>query len=201
MTDTSLSLLARARHTDDRQSWNRLVELYAPLLRRWLRRYEIQDADAEDLVQEVLAVLATELPKFDHNRQTGAFRSWLRKILVNRVRNFWRSRWNRPAGKGGSSLLDALAQLEDEASDVSRIWDAEHDREVVARLLELIRPDFLPKTWDAFHRQMFLGQRADQVAAELDMPLSSVYVARSRVLSALRREAAGLVDSIDSSLQ
>jgi hypothetical protein len=42
---------------------------------------------------------------------------------------------------------------------------------------------------------MFDGKRADQVAAELDMPLSSVYVARSRVLSALRREAAGLIDS------
>ncbi len=70
----------------------------------------------------------------------------------------------------------------------------EHDREVISRLLELIQPTFLPKTWEAFHRQMFGGQRAGQVAAELNMPLSSVYVARSRVLSALRREAAGLVE-------
>lgn len=61
--------------------------------------------------------------------------------------------------------------------------------------MALIRPKFLPKTWEAFHRQMFGGQRADQVAAELNMSLSSVYVARSRVLAALRREAAGLVDS------
>lgn len=64
----------------------------------------------------------------------------------------------------------------------------------MARLLESVRPRFEPKTWEAFRRQMFDGQRADQVAAELGMPLNSVYVARSRVLSTLRQEAAGLID-------
>jgi RNA polymerase sigma-70 factor (ECF subfamily) len=49
-------------------------------------------------------------------------------------------------------------------------------------------------TWEAFSRQVFGGQRADQVAAALGMPISSVYVARSRILSALRIEAKGLVD-------
>jgi hypothetical protein len=33
------------------------------------------------------------------------------------------------------------------------------------------------------------------MAAELRMPLGSVYMARNRVLNALRREAAGLIDS------
>jgi hypothetical protein len=52
----------------------------------------------------------------------------------------------------------------------------------------------LDKTWEAFRRQVLEGERADVVAAELDMPVNSVYVARSRVLGILRREAAGLVD-------
>ena len=64
----------------------------------------------------------------------------------------------------------------------------------MARLLEQVRPRFEPKTWEAFRRQMFDGQRADAVAAKLGMPLNSVYVARSRVLSTLRREAGGLID-------
>ena len=194
MDNTSLSLLARVRQSGDRQSWERLAQLYAPLLRRWLKAYEVQEADADDLIQEVLTAVVRELPQFDHNQRTGAFRTWLRRILVNRLRNFWRARQQRPLAAGGSSVLQRLHELEDETSDASRLWAADHDREVVARLMELIRSDFLPKTWEAFHRQMFDGQRADQVAAELGMPLSSVYVARSRVLSALRREAAGLVD-------
>ena len=66
----------------------------------------------------------------------------------------------------------------------------------MARLLEQVRRRFETTAWDAFCRQFFDGQRADLVAAELGLSLNSVYVARSRVLSTLRREAAGLIDHL-----
>ncbi|MCO6454773.1 MAG: sigma-70 family RNA polymerase sigma factor [Pirellulaceae bacterium] len=195
MDETSLSLLARVRQPTDSSSWERLVNLYAPLMRGWLRPYGVQDADAEDLIQDVLAVVAREISQFDHNQRPGAFRRWLRTLVVHRLRHFWRSNGNRQLAVGGTSVLEQLHQLEDETSRLSRIWNQQHDRDVIARLLELVRPTFLPKTWTAFHRQMFDGQSAEQVAAELGMALGSVYMARNRVLSALRREASGLVDS------
>jgi RNA polymerase sigma factor (sigma-70 family) len=193
---TSLSLLGRAANAADSESWDRFVELYVPLMRRWLSQYSVQPADADDLIQEVLAFVMQELPKFDHNQRTGAFRNWLRRVLVNRLRSFWRSQRYEPQAKGTSSLLDQLNQLENDKSEISRIWNAEHDRHVISQLMEVVRPRFQEKTWEAFRRQMFDGQRADAIAAELDMPLSSVYVARSRVLNSLRREAEGLVDSL-----
>ena len=196
MNETSLSLLARVRQSDDSYSWNRLVELYAPLMRGWLRSYEVSGADADDLVQDVLTVVSQELPKFDHNERTGAFRSWLRKILVHRLQNYWRGRKQQPPAKGGSSLFEQLKQLEDDNSGLSRIWNEQHDRDVIARLIELVRPRFQPKTWEAFRRQMFDGQKPTQVATELGMTLGSVYMARNRVLAALRRETDGVVDTL-----
>ena len=196
MNETSLSLLARIRQSDDSDSWNRLVELYAPLMRGWLRSYEVSGADADDLVQDVLTVVSQELPKFNHNERTGAFRSWLRRILVNRLQNYWRRRKQPPPAKGGSSLLEQLKQLEDDNSGLSRIWNEQHDRDVIARLIDLVRPRFQPKTWEAFRRQMFDGQKPGQVAAELGMTLGSVYMARNRVLAALRRETDGIVDEL-----
>jgi RNA polymerase sigma-70 factor (ECF subfamily) len=89
-----------------------------------------------------------------------------------------------------------LEQLADERSDASRQWNLEHDRSVMARLLEQVRPRFEPTTWKAFCRQFFDGVRADLVAAELGLSVNSVYVARSRVLGALRCEAAGLIDEV-----
>lgn len=193
---TSLSLLDRVTNSTDSDSWDRFAEMYAPLMQRWLRQYDVQPADTDDLIQEVLTVLMRELPQFRHNRQVGAFRNWLRKILVNRLRNLWRSRKYEPQAKGTTSLLEQLHQLEDDKSEVSRIWNADHDQYVISQLMAAVRSRFQEKTWEAFRRQMFDGQRADAVAAELNMPISSVYVARSRVLSTLRREAEGLVDSI-----
>lgn len=193
MRETSISLLDRAR-ADAGEGWDRLARIYEPLLRGWLARFEVLGADGDDLLQDVLLVVSRELPRFEHSGRTGAFRSWLRTILVHRVRDFWRSRQYRPAPTGGSSWALKLEQLVDESSDASREWNLEHDRFVMARLTEQLRPRFEEKTWQAFQRQMFDGQRADVVARELEMPLNSVYVARSRVLAALRREASGLVD-------
>lgn len=191
--ETSLSLLDRARGDVTDEAWQRMVEVYSALLRSWLARFDIAVIDADDLVQEVLLTVSRELPKFEHSGRAGAFRSWLRTILVHRLRDFWRSMKYRPAVNGGSSWQQQLEQLADESSSASREWNLEHDRFVMARLLESVKPRFEPKTWEAFHRQMFDGQRADVVAAELEMPLNSVYVARSRILSTLRREAAGLI--------
>lgn len=196
MNETSLSLLARIRQTGDSDSWNRLAAIYAPLIHGWLRTYEVSGADADDLVQEVLTVVSQELPKFDHSQRTGAFRSWLRKILVHRLQNYWRDRKQHPPAKGGSSLFEQLHQLEDEKSQLSRIWNEQHDRDVIARLLEVVRPRFQAKTWEAFRRQMFEGQAPAEIAVDLDMKLASVYVARNRVLTAMRKETEGLVDSL-----
>lgn len=194
MSETSVSLLQLARVEPDSDAWRRLADIYSPLLHASLKRYDLQAADAEDLVQEVLLTVSRELPMFEHSGRTGAFRSWLRAILVHRLRDFWRSRNYRPAATGGSTWIEQIDQLADESSNASREWNLEHDRHVMSKLLEQVRPRFEAKTWEAFHRQMFDGQRADAVAAELGMPLNSVYVARSRVLSTLRREADRLID-------
>jgi RNA polymerase sigma-70 factor (ECF subfamily) len=66
MNETSLSLLTRLRRSPESETWTRLVELYAPLIRAWLRKYDVQDADADDLVQEVLLAVSKDLGKFDH---------------------------------------------------------------------------------------------------------------------------------------
>lgn len=171
------------------------MELYAPLLRSWLRKYDLQPSDVDDLVQEVLLAVSTELRSFDHNGRPGAFRSWLRITLVNRLSNFWRARKRRPQALGGSEIERRLAELEDPASAMSQMWNHQHDRHVVRQLLVKIQPHFAPSTWQAFRRAALDGAQADVIAKELGISLNAVFIAKSRVLNRLRREAEGLVES------
>jgi RNA polymerase sigma-70 factor (ECF subfamily) len=194
MSETSHSLLERLRQRPDGDDWRRLVELYAPLLRTWLGRQGVQGADADDLVQEVLAVLVRELPRFEHNQRAGAFRRWLRLILVHRLRDFWRARQHRPEAAGGSDALRRLEELENPDSGLSRLWDEEHDRHVVRRLLERIEGEVTASTWQAFRRVVLEGKGEDVVAAELGLSVNAVFIAKSRVLHRLRREAGGLIE-------
>src|SRR5262245_5190598 len=123
MDKTSLSLLDRVCTSPDEDAWRSLAEIYTPLLHGWLRQYRIQPSDADDLTQDVLLVLSRELPSFQHNGRTGAFRSWLRGILVNRLRDFWRRRKLRPLVGTDDHVQNWLEQLEDPASGLSREWD------------------------------------------------------------------------------
>jgi RNA polymerase sigma-70 factor (ECF subfamily) len=191
--ETSVSLLERlsARPTD--LDWTRLFDLYLPLLRSWALRAGLDDADADDLVQDTLTVVVREVASFDRGRP-GAFRSWLRVILTNRLRDFFRSRRNRPVATGGSDFLERLDQLESPDSELSRLWDVEHDRRVANKVMKIVQNDVEAETWQAFRRQVIEGVSAADVAVELGLSPNAVLIAKCRVLKRLRAELAGLVD-------
>jgi RNA polymerase sigma-70 factor (ECF subfamily) len=191
--ETSVSLLERLAGRPTDLDWRRLFDLYQPLLRCWALRAGATDADADDLVQETLTVIVREVGTFDRGR-AGAFRSWLRGILANRLRDFFRSRRSRPVATGESGFLDRLDELAAPDSALSKQWDREHDRHVAARVMKLVEGDFAPATWHAFRRQVLDGAAPAEVAAELGLSHNAVLLAKSRVLKRLRAEAAGLVE-------
>jgi RNA polymerase sigma-70 factor (ECF subfamily) len=191
--ETSVSLLERlaGRPTDD--DWRRLLELYQPLLGAWMARAGVPPADADDLTQDVLLVVFREVGGFER-RGTGAFRAWLRVILVHRVRDYFRAGRHLPTATGGSDFLRSLDELESPESALSRLWDREHDEHVAASLMRRVEGDFAPATWQAFRRHVLEGEPAARVAADLGLSLNSVLLAKSRVLKRLRQELAGFVE-------
>jgi RNA polymerase sigma-70 factor, ECF subfamily len=193
MDRTSLSLLDRVCVDRDERAWRDLASVYTPLLHGWLRRYQVQASDADDLTQDVLLVVSRELPAFQHNGRPGAFRAWLRGILVNRVRHFWRSRKQRPFAGGDSELERAIAQLEDPHSGLSREWERQHDRHLMQQMLARLENRLNESTLRAFRRVVLDGLSPEQVAQELGLSPNAVVIAKCRVLKALRHEARGLL--------
>jgi len=194
MTDTPRSLLERLRVLSDPESWRRLVELYSPLLRTWLHRYAVSATDADDVVQEVLAIVVREIPNFHHDLRRGAFRRWLRNIMVNRLREFWRDRGDLRKSPQGITQERFLSQLEDPSSPLNDFWDREHDRQILQRLLTLLEPEFEPTTWQAFRLVAVEERSVGEAAQALGLSPNAVRIAKSRVLKRLRQEAEGLVD-------
>jgi RNA polymerase sigma factor (sigma-70 family) len=191
--ETSASLLERLRTAPDEAAWRRLDDLYRPLIRRWLQRDPTLGEDANDLTQEVMAVLVRELPGFQRQRR-GSFRRWLRTVTAHRLAGYYRSRRNRPLALGAAPEECPLADLADPNSELSRQWDEEHDRHVLRRLMDLIEPMFEPNTLAAFRRVAYDGVAPVRAAEELGLSLNAVLLAKSRVLSQLRHEAEGLID-------
>lgn len=193
MSLTSESLLDRLKRKPNSVDWQRLHDLYQPLIARWVARVSWLGDEVRDLTQDVLLVVYRKLPGFDH-RGAGSFRAWLRAITVNRMRAHCRTRRPLAGLEGGDGSENFLARLEDPHSDLSRQWNEDHDRHVLDRLLRLVEPDFTPQTWEAFRQFAIEGRPAATVAAELGISENAVLHAKSRVLRRLREEAGGLID-------
>ena len=191
--ETSVSLLGRIANAPTDDDWRRLDELYRPLLRGWVARVGVPASDVDDLVQDVLLVVVRKISGFER-RGKGAFRTWLRTILANKMGDYFRRQKHLPTATGDSDFLRRLDELESPDSALSRLWDREHDEHVAAALIKRVQGNFTPVTWEAFRRHVTKGEPAVEVAKALDLSLNSVLLAKSRVLKRLRQELAGLVD-------
>jgi RNA polymerase sigma-70 factor (ECF subfamily) len=184
--ETSVSFLQRLLDEPD-TAWDKMYDLYGPWLKRWLVRWDPSlGTDADDVLQDVMVVVVRDLPRFRHQGQ-GKFRGWLKTIAVNSLKHHQRSRRRHPQLLSKAEN-DILARLEDPASELSQQWDREHDQYVIKRLLESIEVEFNPTDLHAFRRLVLDGAKADAVAAELNVTVNVVYLARSRILHRLREE-------------
>lgn len=189
---TSTSLLERARG-QDKQAWERLVELYTPLVYSWCRRSGLQPADAADVGQEVFRAVARGLAGFRRDRAGDSFRGWLRTITLNKVRDFIDARRRCPPGAGGSEAAYEFEQLPEPESEA----DLSADRQLLyQRALEVVRTEFEERTWQAFWRVVVEDVPADEAARQLGTTVNAVYLAKSRVLRRLREEFADLIEDL-----
>lgn len=188
MNTTSVTLLERLRQPAEEEAWARFVQLYTPLIYHWARRAGLQDPDAADLVQDVFVVLVQKMPDFEYD-QHKSFRSWLRTVTLNK----WRDRQRRGAAHQGSGNHVALTELPCPEPD-EVFGYAEYRQRLLARALQVLQPQFQPKTWTAFWEHGMQGRPAAAVAAELGMTTGAIYAAKFRVLSHLRETLDGLLD-------
>lgn len=188
MSSVSSTLLDQLR-TGRPEAWRRFVRLYSPLIYRWCRRADLAAEDSADVLQEVLLAVMLHLPGFHRDTPRDSFSGWLAAITRNKVRDHYRRRQGRAEARGGTTAQRQMAEVPQspELSEASIQPDAESEAWLSRRALETIRAEFEPRTWDAFWRTAVDGRSPADVAAELQMSVPAVYMAKSRVLRRLRQ--------------
>jgi RNA polymerase sigma factor (sigma-70 family) len=190
-SSTRPSLLLRIRDGRDDDAWAAFLETYAPLVYRYCRRRGVQDADAEDVTQEVMAQVAHSVRSFDYRPDRGRFRDWLGAVTHSKLANRLRSDRRAPRAAGGGP--DDAPEPAD-AADPGPEWAEEFHAQGLRVALERARAGFEPTTWRAFERVWIVDRPAAEVAGELGMTLVAVYLAKSRVLKRLREEVRALAE-------
>lgn len=188
---TSPTLLLRVQRHEP-QSWERLWELYGPIVYRWCRRWGVSADDAEDLVQDVFRRVAVGIARFDRGAG-GTFRGWLWTIAHHVACDFFHRREAQFLATGGTSQQLRLQQLP-APHEPDAAAEADDRQRLLRSLLTAIQGDFQPRTWEIFERCVLRGEDTAAVAAAVGLSPHSVRQARHRVLQRLREEFAALVE-------
>src|SRR5687768_17678080 len=123
---TRASLLVRLRDGADAPAWQEFVRLYAPLIYGFARKRGLQDADAADLMQDVLRSVSTAVQRLDYDAARGTFRGWLFTVTRNKVLNFLDSRGRRVQAAGDSGTRRRLEEHAAADGQLSGEWEADY---------------------------------------------------------------------------
>jgi RNA polymerase sigma factor (sigma-70 family) len=186
-SQTSLTLMDLLRKSPkDAGAWDRFVRRYRPKIYGWCRVRGLQEADAEDVAQDVIAILTQKMASFRYD-PSRRFHAWLKTITYHALSDLLAGRY-RAFGDRPIALLETI----EDRADLERRIDELFDRELLELAIEKVRERVAVPTWDAFRLTTFEGHSGAEASRLLGITVASVFVSKHRVQKMLREEIARL---------
>lgn len=187
--ETRQSLIVQVKDPENRVAWEQFVSIYRPVIIRTAIARGLQEADAQDLAQQVLCAVASAIKNWEPKNSSTRFRHWLRKVTRNAIVNAL-TRGPKDRAIGGSSIQQLLSQHHNSDPETESLIDWEYRRELYRLAARTVRSDVHADTWRAFELTVIEGRSNQEAAEELGKSLGTIYTARCRIMQRLRNQIA-----------
>jgi RNA polymerase sigma-70 factor (ECF subfamily) len=184
---TGSVLLVLLKDPSDPLAWNTFVERYGPKIYAWCCKWRLQEADAQDVTQNVLTRLVQKLGTFAYDPNKGTFRGWLKTVTYHAWRDYVDSAERASPSKRDTEFVRRLESLEARDDLVKSLGEA-FDLELLAEAQARVQLRVTPRDWQIFQELAVDGRPGPAVAKELHMTVTAVLMAKSRVQKKLREE-------------
>ena len=168
----------------------KFFDLYHPLICRRVRYRGLPDDVAEDVVMEIVEGVARRLPDFIYDPKRCRFKTWLFRIVENRVADHFRRRARAlprlESDPGEEALIEDVA---DPASlEPDQKWDEEWEANLAQAALERVRRRANPRYLQIYLYNEIEGHTVRETASHLQTTENDVSVAKHRIKELLREE-------------
>jgi RNA polymerase sigma-70 factor (ECF subfamily) len=190
---TRQSLLSRLKDWHDEQSWKAFFETYWKLIYGVARKSGLNDAEAQDVVQETVISVAKKMPDFKYDPAVGSFKGWLMQLTRWRITDQVRKKQYEKDGKRyprEEALSTALMETcpDNSAVELEKIWDQEWQKNIMEIALEKAKRRVTPAQFQMFHLHVVKKIPARTVAQRLNVKLPEVYFAKYKTSAFIRKE-------------
>ncbi len=181
---TRHSLLKGMRGGKDEAAWRRFCHAYTPMLLMIGRRYNLSDADADEIISETICAVHRHFSDFDDpfDKAKGSFRGWLGILVKNKVIDAWRKKNRYATVQIHENQPDTKM-----AEDFEKLYEREWRINLLSRAMEEAKTCLVPTVYQAFVLYAIQGQRPDDVARLLSIAPGTVFVYKRRALIMIRR--------------
>lgn len=176
MYTTRTTLLEKIAAGDE-IGWEDFYRTYRPLIRVIAVQYRVPEDDIDDIVQETMRGVFHN-GNFAYRRESNArFRSWLGRIVRNKIGNYFEKVKRENAGRADLQMLGVPETFEND-------YLKEYRRHLAELALEELKQQVSPEIYETFAlcRQ---GRSDKDVAALLDVKPNTVTVRKRRCVEIL----------------
>ena len=190
---TRASLLGRLKNWEDQESWRDFFDMYWKLIYGVARKAGLTDAEAQEVVQETVIVVAKKMQEFRYDPRIGSFKGWLLRTTHWRISDQWRKRRGDIVIPGPrrdtDTATDTVERIADPAGcDLEAIWNKEWRQNIFEAALERVKRRASPKQYQMFDLYVLREWPVKKVARALSVNIGRVYLAKHRIAALLKRE-------------
>src|SRR5690349_14151869 len=180
---TRSSLLERVKDPGDQKSWQEFADIYGKLIFGFALKAGLNDAEAQEVVQETMIAAARNLPEFRYDPKVCSFKTYLLNLSNWRIKDQIRKRL--PGERFKSPEADRTATVERIADpagvELEQIWDQELHAALFEAATERAKRQVDSKQWQIFDLYALKNWKPREVAEALGVSLARVYLAKHRV--------------------
>ncbi len=186
---TRRSLLERLKRWDDQESWRAFFDSYGGLLYRTALKAGLNDAEAQDVVQDTIITVAKKIETFTYDPAEDSFKGWLLYLTRKRIAMEYRKRHRSPSAATVSDAGAELDQIPDSAGiSFETLWEEEWSRAKWEEAIAKVKGQVGSKQFQMFHLYAVKERPALEVAKALGVPVAQVYLAKHRIAALVKKE-------------
>ncbi len=190
---TSMTLISRAKNPNDTHAWTDFVKYYENFIYHILIRMNINVADSDDLVQEILLKLWKNLNTY--NPRLAKFRTWLGRVVRNAAYDYFSSiKSRRKLMEKEQDIANVLHKTSQE--DMEKLVEDEWMAYLTSFALDRMRGIFSGQAVEVFSMSLD-GVAAEEISEKLGISRDSVYTLKNRVKSRLIKEVHAMMKEME----
>jgi len=197
---TRESLLRRLKSWEDQESWADFFNTYWRLIYSAALKAGLNEAQAQDVVQDTIIVVAKKMKDFTYDRAIDSFKGWLLYLTRKRIALEYRRKELARVTSGSSESTDWTLEakdLPDPAGFVLQsVWEQEWERNLWEAAITRVKKEVNAKQFQMFDLYTIKEKSAQEVARQLNVSVAQVYLAKHRISSLLKKELTRLRNQI-----